>query len=115
VGSVWGHGAYQAPDWSADWLHREAVALGAQTPAPAGLDADAGAAVVADRVRRELRANGYDSATGTLTVSEARARAVAEVSKHYDALFGGDRAWTGSVRTTPCPAARCPTRGGASS
>ena len=27
VGSVWGHGAYQAPDWSADWLHRESVAL----------------------------------------------------------------------------------------
>jgi nitric oxide reductase subunit B len=24
VGSVWGHGAYVAPDWSADWLHREA-------------------------------------------------------------------------------------------
>jgi nitric oxide reductase subunit B len=22
VGSVWGHGAYVAPDWSADWLHR---------------------------------------------------------------------------------------------
>src|SRR5678815_2835583 len=27
VGSVWGHGAYVAPDWSADWLHREAEAL----------------------------------------------------------------------------------------
>jgi len=25
MGTVWGHGAYQAPDWSADWLHREAV------------------------------------------------------------------------------------------
>src|SRR5690606_19295895 len=24
VGSIWGHGAYVAPDWSADWLHREA-------------------------------------------------------------------------------------------
>lgn len=27
IGSVWGHGAYQAPDWSADWLHREVLAL----------------------------------------------------------------------------------------
>ena len=27
IGSIWGHGAYQAPDWSADWLHREALAL----------------------------------------------------------------------------------------
>ncbi len=25
VGSVWGHGAYLAPDWTADWLHREAL------------------------------------------------------------------------------------------
>ena len=27
LGSIWGHGAYVAPDWSADWLHREAVAV----------------------------------------------------------------------------------------
>ena len=26
LGSIWGHGALVAPDWSADWLHREAVA-----------------------------------------------------------------------------------------
>ena len=25
LGSVWGHGSYVAPDWSADWLHREAT------------------------------------------------------------------------------------------
>src|SRR5512142_3174094 len=25
VGTIWGHGSYVAPDWSADWLHREAV------------------------------------------------------------------------------------------
>src|SRR5689334_5390740 len=27
LGSIWGHGAYVAPDWSADWLHREATAV----------------------------------------------------------------------------------------
>lgn len=27
VGSIWGHGAYQAPDWTAEWLHKEAVHL----------------------------------------------------------------------------------------
>ena len=27
VGSIWSHGAYQAPDWSADWLHRESMVL----------------------------------------------------------------------------------------
>ena len=25
VGSIWGHGSYVAPDWSADWLHRECL------------------------------------------------------------------------------------------
>src|SRR5690349_21671081 len=25
VGSIWGHGSYVAPDWSADWLRREAT------------------------------------------------------------------------------------------
>ena len=25
VGSVWGHGSYVAPDWTADWLHRESI------------------------------------------------------------------------------------------
>lgn len=23
IGTVWGHGAYVAPNWSADWIHRE--------------------------------------------------------------------------------------------
>lgn len=26
LGSILGHGAYQAPDWTADWLHRELTA-----------------------------------------------------------------------------------------
>jgi nitric oxide reductase large subunit len=25
IGSIWGRGSYVAPDWSADWLHRESV------------------------------------------------------------------------------------------
>jgi hypothetical protein len=27
IGTVWGHGAYVAPGWSADWLHRESLTL----------------------------------------------------------------------------------------
>lgn len=27
LGSVWGHGGYLAPDWTADALHREALAM----------------------------------------------------------------------------------------
>jgi nitric oxide reductase subunit B len=25
LGTIWGHSAYLAPDWTADWLHREAI------------------------------------------------------------------------------------------
>ena len=27
LGSIWGHGGYVAPDWTADWVHRELVEL----------------------------------------------------------------------------------------
>src|SRR5438874_7667279 len=64
LGTVWGHGSYVAPDWSADWLHRETVALrnlreaeqGKATPAMS----DADKAAIAARVRDEMRRNTYD-------------------------------------------------------
>ncbi|PKN56146.1 MAG: nitric oxide reductase large subunit [Deltaproteobacteria bacterium HGW-Deltaproteobacteria-14] len=97
IGSIWGHGAYQAPDWSADWLHREAVVLldlWAVRDHGAGYDAlpaDTQAAL-RERLRRELRTNTYDPATGVLRLSDDRARAVHEVAAHYDGLFGHDPA-----------------------
>src|SRR6476620_4117730 len=27
VGTIWGHGSYIAPDWTADWLHRECMLI----------------------------------------------------------------------------------------
>ncbi|MCA8926634.1 MAG: nitric-oxide reductase large subunit [Alphaproteobacteria bacterium] len=97
LGSVWGHGALVAPDWSADWLHREAEAR---------LDAAARAEGAADykalephertalqaRMEPALRANGYDAATGVLTIPDERAAAIAVVSRHYDSLFSADPA-----------------------
>ena len=97
VGSVWGHGAYQAPDWSADWLHREATALlaiWAQSEGAASFD-DLDVerqAVLRDRLKREMRTNTYDTATDTLTLSDDRAAAIAVVAAHYTALFGDDEA-----------------------
>jgi len=85
LGSIWGHGAYQAPDWSADWLHREATALRDLWVAR-GASADA----VGERLKREMRRNTYDAATGTLTLSADRVEAIRRVAAHYDALFGGD-------------------------
>lgn len=95
VGTVWGHGSYVAPDWSADWLHREALRLrdvwaqqqfGKTWQA---LPADQQGLLDA-RLQREMRANRYDAASGRLTVSDARAVAIREVAAHYEGLFGTD-------------------------
>lgn len=93
-GSVWGHGAYVAPDWSADWLHREAVILKelrarAIARDPLALSASERGAVEAG-LKEEMRRNTYDAATGTVTVSPLRAQAIRQVAGHYVALFGND-------------------------
>lgn len=96
LGSVWGHGSYVAPDWTADWLHREAVFLldtwakEGGAPSYDSLNAEQQAALKA-RLKKELRTNRYDPATGTLTVSAERAAAIKSNSNHYSGLFGGSR------------------------
>lgn len=95
VGSIWGHGAYQAPDWSADWLHREATALlelWAENEHGAPFDAlsvelQAG---LEGRLRAELRSNRYDGESGILTVSNDRLAAMERTRSHYFSLFGDD-------------------------
>ena len=95
LGTVWGHGSYVAPDWSADWLHREALQLRenwsqkefgkAYKDLPAEQQGELDA-----RLQREMRANRYDAATSRLTLSDQRAAAVRDVAAHYEGLFGTD-------------------------
>lgn len=97
LGSVWGHGAYQAPDWSADWLHREATALLAiwserEHGRPLEALDPAERSALEARLPAALRANTYDPASGTLVVSGDRALAIDRTAAHYRALFGGDPA-----------------------
>ena len=88
LGSVWGHGGYLAPDWTADALHREALAM---------LDADGDFAALSppDRAARiaalaaRIRVNTYDAESGRIAISPDRARAIEAVVAHYTALFGG--------------------------
>jgi nitric oxide reductase subunit B len=99
IGSIWGHGAYQAPDWSADWLHREALALAdIRSEAAHGvpfdsLDAAAKAGIQAS-VRAELRGNRYDESDRVLVISRERALAIERVRSHYFALFGDEPSLT---------------------
>jgi len=83
LGSIWGHGAYQAPDWTADWLHREAsgalgrsVARLGDAARGVGLMEAAYAALAPDQVRpRQLALLCADlsAAHGALGDAEAEA------------------------------------------
>ena len=97
LGSVWGHGGYVAPDWSADWVHREAVALldiwaertGAASFAALGPDEQA---ALTGRLKRTIRTNTYDPQTLDIVFDADRAAAIARVADHYERLFGHDAA-----------------------
>ena len=97
VGSIWGHGAYQAPDWSADWVHRECLALLEHwSVAEHGVAFEHLGSVkqaeLEGRLKEELRTNRYDPETGVLTLSDERAAAWATVGAHYRGLFSDDPA-----------------------
>jgi len=95
VGSIWGHGAYQAPDWSADWLHREAITLlhawstreHGKPLADLAPEVQAG---LRERLKQTMRTNTFDASTGVLTISADRAAAMAETATHYEGLFGAE-------------------------
>ena len=89
VGSIFGHGAYVAPDWTADYLHREAtLILSAQGYDGASADQRA---VLEARLQKSMRQNTWDPATGVLTISNDRARAFDELSKYYAGVFRDGR------------------------
>jgi nitric oxide reductase subunit B len=97
LGTVWGHGAYQAPDWSADWLHREAVymlnrlALTLDSTSFENLPEERQAALKV-LLQKDVRPNTYDTETKILKVSDIRAEAIADNSKYYAGLFTNDPA-----------------------
>jgi len=98
VGSIWGHGAYVAPDWTADWLHREALfILNHWSKEDFGKDYDQLAqeqqAGLQIRLQKEVRANTYDPETKVLTVSPVRALAFEHLRQYYSALFTDDPAF----------------------
>jgi nitric oxide reductase subunit B len=92
VGSIWGHGSYVAPDWTADWLHREAMfILGHWATEEFSADYDTlnpeQQAQLQGRLAQLLRTNTYDSAAGTITIDPLRAEAFQSNVDHYSAVF----------------------------
>jgi nitric oxide reductase subunit B len=99
LGSVWGHGAYQAPDWTADWLHRELIAwlnLAAQEQYGQSYDSLNGTEknAIQYALKQDYRTNGYTLEKDTLVVSERRGKAIVQTAQYYNQLFGGDKSLT---------------------
>ena len=105
IGTIWGHGAYLAPDWSADFLHRMGLYLAARHH---GLDADQARDFTQEDFRQltpedqarlqvlvsqEIKENRFDPETGTLTFTENQTEAFHALTGYYTGLFqeGNDR------------------------
>jgi nitric oxide reductase subunit B len=92
LGSIWGHGSYVAPDWTADWLHREALfvldewARAGTGSAYADLSAEQQAPLLA-RLKQTMRTNTYDASSTVLRVDPARGRAFEANAAYYADVF----------------------------
>jgi len=92
VGSVWGHGSYVAPDWTADWLHREASfvldewARAERGQAYSQLPAEEKARLQS-RLEQMYRRNTYDRQTNTIRIEPVRARAFEACLAHFSQVF----------------------------
>ncbi len=92
VGSIWGHGSYVAPDWTADWLHRESMfVLDQWATKDFGQSFDSlsgeNQATLTGRLTDLMRTNTYDQSTGIVTIDPLRAAAFHSNVDHYRTVF----------------------------
>ncbi|WP_298424582.1 nitric-oxide reductase large subunit [uncultured Kordia sp.] len=92
VGSIWGHGSYVAPDWSADWIHKEAIFLlnhwsqkDFNLPYDE-LDVEKQAAIKA-RLVNDVKTNTFNPTTKTIELSKERQLAIAKNAAYYSSIF----------------------------
>ncbi len=79
-GSIFGHGAYLGPDFTADYLHRAALIVRQEY---GGASSDRAQAETV----QDFKTNRYDPATGTLQYTAAQAAAFKELVAHYQDFF----------------------------
>ncbi|NQU64723.1 MAG: cbb3-type cytochrome c oxidase subunit I, partial [SAR324 cluster bacterium] len=101
IGSIWGHGSYLAPDWSADFLHRMGLFMAARfhgitakrAAAFSQPDFDAldqtTRAVLSAKVQGEIRVNRFDQGTGNLVFTDFQKEAYLALIGYYSDLFKG--------------------------
>ena len=92
VGSIWGHGSYVAPDWSADWIHKEALFMldyWAKSDFNSTYDAlnvEQQGALKA-RLVQDIKTNTFNPDNGTITISKVRLEAIRNNVRHYSKIF----------------------------
>ena len=79
-GSVFGHGAYLGPDYTADYLRRASDFV---RNSYGGVQSDS----AARRTIEDFRTNRYDERAGTLELTAAQAEAHRRLISHYSAFF----------------------------
>jgi len=99
MGSMWGHGAYLAPDWSADYLHRLGLFLAARY---SGLSAEQAASYtqadlerldpgargrITGLVTSDIKTNRFDADANRLTLTGFEAEAYESLARYYTKLF----------------------------
>lgn len=95
VGSVWGHGSYLAPDWTADVLHRWGLATAGvlYNNNPSFSQADLEALSATERallevqVQEQFKPNRYDAETDTLVLTSAQTEGLKQVFADYQQLL----------------------------
>ncbi|MBU1094906.1 MAG: nitric-oxide reductase large subunit [Bacteroidetes bacterium] len=92
VGSVWGHGSYVAPDWTADWLHRESMFVlnywaKSQFNSEYSKLGNEEQAALKSRLQKIFRKNTFDQSKGTITLDPVRAKAIEANTKYFADIF----------------------------
>jgi len=80
-GSIFGHGAYLGPDFTAEYLHRAALSS-------IGFYGGANSDTARGRTIQDFKTNQYDPATGTLVYTEAQAHGFNDCRAYYASFFG---------------------------
>jgi len=96
VGSIWGHGAYVAPDWTADFLHRECVLIldswandsgaGSYAVLPAETQA-----ALRERLQLLMRRNTYDAQGDRIILDPVQVSAIDRLTAYYGDVFSEGR------------------------
>jgi len=99
-GTLWGHGAYMGPDFSAQYLHQLAVDAGnwlaeRDFGAPADQLTGPQQATLRGQVHDLLSENRYDYATHTLLLTEPEARSFRGQIGRWEEFFAGSAASRG--------------------